>query len=591
MVKTCLRWIYTSLAAIILLSSVSYPGGNRTTAQSTFKIVGVLSAWTQAYLSSDISGIDFSKLTHLVWSEVFVTGASDPTLTSPWGWAQAMTWLDAAVAAGHAKGVLVIGSLYSDPGFSITTIVDNSTLRAQLVSNLSALVVAHNLDGIDLDCEELAAYGARYDALIDDLYTALHPSGKLITVSGGWAAENFSLSRQSKVDLINLMTYGMVYPPAVNVLPIHAAYQDAITAMQMWSGHGFTKSKLTMGVPFYGTDGDATTVLYDEVVAAINPPHSQNQASMASISTPHRGVITITGGVLWWNGVDLAKQKADWVIANGYGGVMCFDVGMDRFTGSQSLLQNIYGRFYPPSPSPPAGVAATDGTLTDRVTITWAASAGATGYRVYRDGTDISGALGAVVTFDDSTAARGTIAAGSTIASDGANTNYVSLALSGTATSHGATYTYKVRAFNSSGTSGDSNANTGYVGIGSLTYQWQRSAADSNASYSNLPTGITAMFSDTTAPIDGAGRYYRCVLNATGASQAISTPDRGYRLYSSPAPTTVPPVPTPSPSPSSSGGGGMGGIALFIFGTLAVIFVILEPSGTARDALGRFTKR
>ena len=67
------------------------------------------------------------------------------------------------------------------------------------------------------------------------------------------------------------------------------------------------------------------------------------------------------------------------------------------------------------SPSAPTSVAATQGTLSDRVRLTWTASPGATGYQVYRsttnnsatatllNGTDVTGTL-----FDDLTAVSGT---------------------------------------------------------------------------------------------------------------------------------------------------------------------------------------
>ena len=66
-------------------------------------------------------------------------------------------------------------------------------------------------------------------------------------------------------------------------------------------------------------------------------------------------------------------------------------------------------------------------------------------------------------------------------------------------------------------------------GIGSLTYQWQRSAADSDADYSNIDGGTIDPYNDTGAPENGNGRYFKCVLDATGASQQTSTTDRGYR--------------------------------------------------------------
>jgi hypothetical protein len=181
----------------------------------------------------------------------------------------------------------------------------------------------------------------------------------------------------------------------------------------------------------------------------------------------------------------------------------------------------------------PTSVAATDGTYTDKVTITWTKSTGATGYKVY-EGSNLLDTLGDVATYDDTAASAPTITAGTAAASDGTSTSYVTLSISGEGTSNGASRTYKVKAVNSSGDSADSSTDTGYRGVGSLTYQWQRSAADSDASYSNISSGTTDPYNDTDAPADGSGRYYKCVLSATGASNGTTNADRGYRTVNTP---------------------------------------------------------
>lgn len=223
---------------------------------------------------------------------------------------------------------------------------------------------------------------------------------------------------------------------------------------------------------------------------------------------------------------------------------------------SRDLRFQVYGEESPPSP--PTNVQATDGTYPYRVKITWTKSAGATNYRVFRDGVNVSGTLGDVATYDDTGAGAPTITAGSTIASDGSHIPHVALSLSGTSVNNGTTHTYKVQAYNAAGWSGDSDTDTGYRGHGPLTYQWQRSAADSPASYSNISGATSSTYNDTAAPAptitpgaadasdgtfsehvalslsgqsanDGAGRYYRCYLTATGCSAKYSSANRGYR--------------------------------------------------------------
>jgi len=174
-------------------------------------------------------------------------------------------------------------------------------------------------------------------------------------------------------------------------------------------------------------------------------------------------------------------------------------------------------------------VQATDGTYTDKVVVTWTKSSGATDYQVYRDGVGL-GWLGDVATYNDTGANAPTITVGTASASDGTDSDYVTLSITGESTNNGTTHTYKVRAKNAAGESGDSATNTGYRGVGTLTYQWQRSAGDSDADYSNISGGTTDPYNDIGAPANGDGRYYRCVENATGAAEVTTNADRGYRL-------------------------------------------------------------
>ena len=164
----------------------------------------------------------------------------------------------------------------------------------------------------------------------------------------------------------------------------------------------------------------------------------------------------------------------------------------------------------------------------NKVIITWTKVINATGYRVYRDDSDISGLLGDVSTFDDTGAAAPVIIPGSSVASDGSSVDHVALSLSGQSVV-ATTHTYKVAAIDAEGQTTLLGTNMGYRLPGVLTYQWQKSAADVDDNYSDISGGNNASFNDTTAPADGSGRYYKCKLNATGSSQLISIADRGYR--------------------------------------------------------------
>ena len=180
-------------------------------------------------------------------------------------------------------------------------------------------------------------------------------------------------------------------------------------------------------------------------------------------------------------------------------------------------------------PTAPTSVAATDGTYTNTVTITWAKSSGATGYYVF-ESTNLLATLGDVATYNDNAAGAPTITAGTASATDGDYTAYVTLSVTGESGNNGASRTYKVRAFNAAGNGSDSSTDTGYRGTTTLTYQWQISAADSDASYSN--SGTTDPYDDTGAPANGGGRYFKCTISMTDATPQTTAADRGYRRVS-----------------------------------------------------------
>lgn len=137
--------------------------------------------------------------------------------------------------------------------------------------------------------------------------------------------------------------------------------------------------------------------------------------------------------------------------------------------------------------------------------------------------------------YNYSSAPAGTISnAGTVTASDGTFEAYVALSLTGEATTNGATYTYRciVSAVDASNTPQTSNTDTGYRGVGAITYQWQRSAGDADAGYGNIAGATTDPYNDVGAPANGDGRYFQCIVSSldAGNTPQTSDSDRGYRI-------------------------------------------------------------
>jgi hypothetical protein len=106
-----------------------------------------------------------------------------------------------------------------------------------------------------------------------------------------------------------------------------------------------------MGMPFWATDAEGNGPSYRDIVDQLNPTPEQNSARIFTLLD--EGVLQIiAGGELWWNGIDLAIQKVDFVKRNRFGGLMIWEVGQDKFKDPRSLLQTIYDRLILSSPGP-----------------------------------------------------------------------------------------------------------------------------------------------------------------------------------------------------------------------------------------------
>ena len=155
-------------------------------------------------------------------------------------------------------------------------------------------------------------------------------------------------------------------------------------------------------------------------------------------------------------------------------------------------------------------------------------------YEVSRDGGSWMTA-GTGTSYDDSGAAYGTVTATAT-AQPNDVLSFVELDLvAPPAYGAGPASNYEVRALTASGPGPSSAPASGFRGPGpvsGLTFQWQRSAADSDANYTDLAGAIDPASMDTTNPLD-QGRYYRLAFTGSGVS-GFSAPARAKALsYSS----------------------------------------------------------
>ena len=309
---------------------------------------GQIVGYLPDYRYSLFSRMDLNYVTHVNYFSVGF--ASNGALNAPT--ATFNSHLDTVVAAAHARGVGV--SITTGPGQPYAAMGASATARARLVSDLKTYVLAHNLDGVDIDWEPPArgADQINYGLLIDDLYAAFNPIGKKITAAVNPWTKEIPVDATKKMSWVNVMCYDFHYAN-------NSTYEAATDGMLQWEYYGVAKDKLVMGTPFYGRSGtswsDTTSKTYgnffNEYVALHGQPPS-----------PDSDVFVDANGKTWYvNNITTIQRKMAWVRDNGYGGAMIWELGQDHWNAANqydqySLLPVINSMLRPPAwLSPAAG--------------------------------------------------------------------------------------------------------------------------------------------------------------------------------------------------------------------------------------------
>jgi chitinase len=202
--------------------------------------------------------------------------------------------------------------------------------RGGFVAKLAEYVSRHNFDGLDVDIEG-PSINEDYGAFIADLAKTLKPRGRLLTaaLSKGYGGRNVPSSALEHFDFVNIMAYDGAGPWDPNSPGQHSSLAFAKDNVAYWLGRGLPKSKAVLGVPFYGygfgEDFRKGGYSYAAIVAA--HPGAENKDQV--------------GNTIWYNGIPTIRSKSQYVVDEGLGGIMIWELSHD-VPGDGSLLAVIH---------------------------------------------------------------------------------------------------------------------------------------------------------------------------------------------------------------------------------------------------------
>lgn len=302
-----------------------------TAAYAQSKVVAYVPNWID--LPKFTETIDYPKITHInIAFENPTNDSGDLSFDSN---------NDTLIKKAHENHVLVLVSIGGGSAsgnkellaryFDLLT----DAKRAGFVAKIANYVVAHKLDGLDVDIEG-PSINKDYGAFIADLSKAMKAKGKLLTaaLSQGYGGDKVPDAVFGQFDFVNIMAYdgaGYWDPKSPGQ---HSSLDFAKSNVTYWLERGLPKSKAVLGVPFYGYG-------FGEAFKQRDYPYSTIVASY-----PGAENLDQVGNTIWHNGIPTIKAKSKYVVDEGLAGVMIWSLDYD-LKGKQSLLSAIHETLKP----------------------------------------------------------------------------------------------------------------------------------------------------------------------------------------------------------------------------------------------------
>jgi chitinase len=305
-------------------------GVNPPARSSEVMINGYIPDW----LSSGVySSFDYANMTIAYFA--FVVCDANGNLNS--GGTTKENKMATVISSAHAVGTKVYlsfggGAYYGSQVFYDMARIESS--RKEFAHQVKDFCLAKGFDGFDVDWEGLgnASEGLAHEALMKTLKDTLHSVGLGLAVTvqqGANAASNFTYTGINQADLVQIMSYDATGTWSGSPVGQHSSYSFAEDGINYWSTtRGIAKSKLVLGVPFYGYKFGSTiqTITYKSIIS--NYPTISDDVDYID-----NGVYNGT----YFNGYQTLIDKISMAYTKNIPGIMIWEMSQDA-SGSQSLL-------------------------------------------------------------------------------------------------------------------------------------------------------------------------------------------------------------------------------------------------------------
>lgn len=199
--------------------------------------------------------------------------------------------------------------------------------RSAFIHRILDYTKQHNLQGIDVDLE-WGNVNEDYSGFVIELRDSMDQYDLKLSVAlpGLYRYPEISNEALEVFDWINLMVYDLTGPWTPNNPGQHSPYSFAENAIDYWVAQGIDKSKMTLGVPFYGYD-----------FTNQNNVQAVTFSSMVQLDPANAQIDRV--GEIYYNGLKTIERKTILAL-NELSGIMIWELGQDNFS-EFSLLDRI----------------------------------------------------------------------------------------------------------------------------------------------------------------------------------------------------------------------------------------------------------
>ncbi len=326
------------------------------TAAAQFRVVGYYPSWQRYDLPAP--AVMFQHLTHV--NQAFAWPLADGSIS---GYSDLLDpdLISAAHQAGR-KVLVALGGWGNSDGFA--PMAADSAIRARFVQNLVAYMRTNGFDGADIDWETPGNSSERGSllSLVKDLRAGFDAEGAgwLLTMAipqSAWGGGNFDYSGMLPyLDWYNVMdydTHGSWSAHAGHNCPLYAPAFDADGSIDqsvryLNGTRGIPKSKLVIGIPFYGKEFTADS-LYSphtgcsDILYRVIPDRITAGWRRHWDSTSHVPYLTMSSPrrTVCYDDSLSVSDKCLYAATGGLGGVMIWALGQDLIGSSQPLMEAI----------------------------------------------------------------------------------------------------------------------------------------------------------------------------------------------------------------------------------------------------------